>query len=400
MPSEFRMPSLGPDMEAGTLVQWRVKPGDAVKRGDVVALVETDKGVIDVEIFSDGVVTKLLVDAGAHVPVGTVLAQLDGAAASGPIAPAAPTLTKPAVAVAVPAPAVAVAVPEPAVTAHAEHRTKASPAARARARELGIDLAGIVGTGLGHAITIDDVSRAASAAAAPAQPAPAKPALPTAAHDMRQVIAHAMSRSKREIPHYYLSMTCSFGKSRAFLDGHNAAAAIESRLLPSVMLLRAVALAAKAMPDFNGFYRNDVFEPSPAVHVGMAIAMRGGRLVAPAILDADRKPLATLMSELRDLSTRVRAGHMRSSELSMPTITVTALAEDGVDAMLPVIYPPQVAMVGIGSIMERPWVVDGSVRPEPLVTVTLAADHRVTDGRAGARFLGAINAALQNPEQR
>lgn len=386
MSNDFRMPSLGPDMESGTLVEWRIKPGDAVKRGDIVALVETDKGVIDVEIFADGTVERLLVEPGTHVPVGTVLARLSGEAAAPASAEVTASVSTPASApVSAPPPSPSTT---PASPRHDEHRRKASPAARARARELGVDLESVAGTGMGDAITIDDVVRAAAAARA-SEPA----------RDMRQVIARAMSRSKREIPHYYLSLTCSFANARAFLDAHNATAPIESRLLPSAVLLKAVVRAAEAMPDFNGFYKDDRFEPSREVHVGMAISMRGGRLVAPAILNASQKSLATVMSELRDLATRVRAGHMRSSELAMPTITVTALAEEGVDSVIPVIYPPQVAIVGIGSIVERAWVVDGGVRPVPVVTITVAADHRVTDGRAGARFLACIRDALQSPEK-
>jgi pyruvate dehydrogenase E2 component (dihydrolipoamide acetyltransferase) len=384
MTAEFRMPSLGPDMESGTLVQWRVKPGDAVKRGDIVALVETDKGVIDVEIFTDGTVDSLLVAEGAHVPVGTVLARLNGGAAPSAAVEAAP-----------PSPAEPPSAVQPAATVEAApapeaRRRKVSPAARARARQLGVDLDRVTGTGMGEAVTIEDILRASQAE---------KGATHEPAHDMRQVIAHAMSRSKREIPHYYLSLNCSFAAARGFLDHYNAAAAIESRLLPAAVLLKAVAKAAKALPDFNGFYKNDAFEASSDVHVGMAIAMRGGRLVAPAILNADQKPLATVMSELRDLATRVRAGHMRSSELSMPTITITSFADEDVDAVIPVIYPPQVAMVGIGAIRERPWIVDGQVKAELTVPISLAADHRVTDGRAGARFLAAIRNALQAPEQ-
>lgn len=401
------MPSLGPDMEAGTLVQWRVKPGDAVKRGDIVALVETDKGIIDVEIFSDGVVDRLLVSEGTHVAVGTVLARLNGGAAPAgetvaavpPSQPASPPLAaiEPAA-----QPSPATGVPSAAGT----HRRKVSPAARARARELGVDLVGIIGTGMGEAITIDDVVRAAqtakpAAAAAEPKPAPAAEPPPAAepTRDMRQVIARAMARSKREIPHYYLSLTCSFGNARAFLDRYNQTAPIEARLLPAAVLLKAVARAAKALPEFNGFYKGDAFEPSSEVHLGVAIAMRGGRLVAPAILDADQKALPVLMAELRDLAMRVRAGHMKSSELSMPTITVTSFAEEEVDSVIPVIYPPQVAIVGIGAIRDRPWVVDGQVRAELTVPISLAADHRVTDGRAGTRFLSAIVKALQDPEQ-
>lgn len=291
---------------------------------------------------------------------------------------------------AAPAPSVIAQAPAEVGPARETHRRKISPAARARARELGVDVDRVTGTGMGGAITIDDVVRVAQSA---------KPVVPEPAHDMRQIIARAMSRSKREIPHYYLSLICSFAKARAFLDRHNATTELESRLLPSAVLLKVVAQAAKAMPEFNGFYKNDAFQASGDEHVGMAIAMRGGRLVAPAILNADQKSLAVVMTELRDLATRVRAGHMRSTELSMPTITVTSFAEEDVDAVIPVIYPPQVAMVGIGSIRERPWVADGQVRAEPTVPICLAADHRVTDGRAGARFLAAIRNALQAPEQ-
>jgi pyruvate dehydrogenase E2 component (dihydrolipoamide acetyltransferase) len=384
MAAEFRMPSLGPDMESGTLVQWRIKPGDAVKRGDIVALVETDKGIIDVEIFTDGTVDSLLVAEGAHVPVGTVLARLNGEGVPGAVAEIVQSPP-----VVPPSPVVQLATAQGAPAPEARRR-KVSPAARARARELGVDLDRVTGTGMGDAFTIDDVLRAAQAT---------KPVNHEPAHDMRQIIARAMSRSKREIPHYYLALNCSFATARAYLDQHNATADIESRLLPSAVLLKAVAQAAKAMPDFNGFYKNDAFEASSDVHVGMAIAMRGGRLVAPAILNADQKPLTVVMTELRDLATRVRAGHMRSSELSMPTITVTSFAEEDVDCVIPVIYPPQVAIVGIGAIRERPWVVDGQIRAELTVPMSLAADHRVTDGRAGARFLAAVRNALQAPEQ-
>jgi pyruvate dehydrogenase E2 component (dihydrolipoamide acetyltransferase) len=216
---------------------------------------------------------------------------------------------------------------------------------------------------------------------------------------MRQVIAKAMSRSKREIPHYYLSLTCSFLPARNFIERHNSTASIEQRLLPSALLLKAVALAARALPDFNGFYRDGEFSAAADVHVGMAIAMRGGRLVAPAILNADGKSLQSVMSELRDLATRVRAGHMRATELAWSTITVTSLAEEGVDLIVPAIYPPQVAIVGFGSILERPWIIDGAVKPAPVITVTVAADHRVTDGRAGARFLAHIRDGLEAPER-
>jgi pyruvate dehydrogenase E2 component (dihydrolipoamide acetyltransferase) len=387
MPSEFRMPSLGPDMESGTLVSWQVKPGDTVKRGDIVALVETDKGVIDVEIFVAGTVAKLLVEPGAHVPVGTVLAQLSGDEPSAVVAAAPDRISQPEPVRAAPATALL-----PTVQPTAQKRQKISPAARARAHALGIDTSTVIGTGAGAVVTLADITKLAAHAV------PAARSSADQVHDMRRVIAKAMSRSKREIPHYYLSLDCCFSKARNWLEQHNSSVSIEQRLLPSALLLKAVALAARALPDFNGYYKDEAFVPSSDVHVGMAIAMRGGRLVAPAILNGDQKALPTIMSELRDLATRVRAGHMRATELALSTITVTSLAEEGVAWMMPIIYPPQVAIVGFGSILERPWIVDGAVRTAPVITITLAADHRVTDGRTGARFLRHMHDALQAPE--
>ncbi|HEU4653673.1 MAG TPA: 2-oxo acid dehydrogenase subunit E2, partial [Steroidobacteraceae bacterium] len=263
------MPSLGPDMESGMLVEWKIKPGDVVKRGDIVALVETDKGVIDVEIFASGTVTSLLVPAGTRVPVGSVLAQLDGAGES-----AVPP-TPQAVA---PTPTVAPAPMQPSESLKPEEhaRQRVSPAARARAKQLGVDLAQVHGSGPHGAVTLEDVIAAARPAVAPVEPA----------HDMRQIIAKAMTRSKREIPHYYLSVTVDFSTAQSWIERYNASAPIENRILPAAVLIKAVAIAAAAMPEFNGFYRNDAFVPSKEVHVGMAIAMRGGRLAAPALLDA------------------------------------------------------------------------------------------------------------------
>ncbi len=390
MSIEFRMPSLGPDMEAGTLVEWRIKPGDTVKRGDIVALVETDKGIIDVEIFADGKVESLSVEQGAHVPVGSVLALLSGAA------PSAATGVAPTIEAPFKAPESPSDVSKPAAAEPTTHRTRVSPAARIRAQALGIDLAMIAGSGPRGVVTLEDVEATArfdanSTAASSAAPRPHTP-------DMRQIIAKAMARSKREIPHYYLTLACSFDAARRWLDRHNASVGIEERILPAALLVKSVALTARALPDFNGHYQNE-FSPALRVNVGVAIAMRGGRLVAPAILEADTKSLPTIMQEMRDLSARVRAGHMRGTELTHATITVTSLAEDGPDTVVPIIHPPQVAMVAFGSIAMRPVVIDAAVKAALTVDVTLAADHRVTDGRAGARFIASIRDLLEKPER-
>src|SRR5512138_1001391 len=397
MQSEFRMPSLGPDMESGKLVRWCVKPGDVVKRGDIVALVETDKGVIDVEVFGSGRIEKLIVPPDTQVPVGAVLAELsteEPARVSDVVEE--PSSAAPAIEM---ESARAPEVVSSSAPPHMAHR-RVSPAARARAAALHIDLDSVSGSGPGGVIALKDVLERASKIEKErgSKGDETQAGAPEHAPDMRRIIAKAMSRSKREIPHYYLSLTCSFATARSWLDQHNSAASIEGRLLPSALLVKAVALAARALPEFNGFYKDERFSPATDVNVGMAIAMRGGRLVAPAILGADRKPLVTVMEELRDLTTRVRGGHMRASELALPTITVTSLGEEGVDALIPAIYPPQVAIVGFGSIVERPWVVAGVVKPAPVLTMSLAADHRVTDGRAGARFLSHVRASLEAPE--
>lgn len=216
---------------------------------------------------------------------------------------------------------------------------------------------------------------------------------------MRQAIAAAMARSKREIPHYYLSHTLDFTAALTWLKATNKERGVKERLLPVILPLKAIARALGEFPELNGTYEEaDGFTPSVSIHLGFAIAMRGGGLVAPALHDTDRRALGELMAALRDLVGRVRSGGLRSSELRDPTITVTSLGDRGVDAVHGVIYPRQVAIVGVGTPSLRPWVVDGSVVPRTLVDITLAADHRVSDGHRGALFLAAVDRLLQDPE--
>ena len=170
-------------------------------------------------------------------------------------------------------------------------------------------------------------------------------------------------------------------------------------MLPAVLLLRATALALWDVPELNGFWIDGAYRPSEEVHLGTAIALRTGGLIAPAILDADDKPLDQLRVELRDLVARARAGRLRSSELTAATVTVTSLGDRGCEAVWPVINPPQVAIVGFGAILDRPWVEDHAVVPHPMVVATLAADHRVSDGHRGGLFLAAIDHLLQEPDK-
>jgi pyruvate dehydrogenase E2 component (dihydrolipoamide acetyltransferase) len=385
-------------MEQGTLVEWRVRPGDRVARGDIIALVETEKGLIEVEVFTSGVVESISLEPGATVPVGTVLAMIRGDAE--PPAPEVPRAAAPAAAeLRAPTPVFAPPRPatEPAPGTPPPH-VRVSPLARRIAAELHVDLATVRGTGEAGTITKADVERAAAErAAAPAAPA-AAPGAPDRLASMRKVIAAAMARSKREIPHYYLGAQIDMSRAVAWLAAGNAKRPVTARLLHAVLLLRAVALATREVPEMNGFWRDGQFRPGPGVHVGVAISLRQGGLVAPAIHDVDGKSLEQLMRELLDLVKRTRAGVLRSSEVSDATITVTNLGDQGVETVFGVIYPPQVALVGFGRLVERPWSADGAVATRPVITASLSADHRASDGHRGGRFLAAIEQFLQKPE--
>lgn len=208
-----------------------------------------------------------------------------------------------------------------------------------------------------------------------------------------------MSRSKREIPHYYLSTTVDMHRALEWLSEQNASRPIAERILNGALVLRAVALALREVPELNATWQDNQVALKEQVHVGVAISLRQGGLVAPALHDTDKLPLDELMRRMRDLVNRTRSGSLRSSEMSDPTITVTNLGDQGVESVYAVIYPPQVAMVGVGKIMERPWCVDGQIVPRRVVSVTLAADHRVSDGHRGGIFLAAVDRLLQQPEK-
>ncbi|MBI4924206.1 MAG: 2-oxo acid dehydrogenase subunit E2 [Devosia nanyangense] len=402
---EFRMPSLGADMEAGKLVEWLVKPGTPIKRGDIIAVVETQKGAIEIEVFEDGMFERPLVELGAKVPVGSPLALITGkgeAAVAQAPPPAPEPKPAPAVeAVAPPAPVAALAVPAAVPPVAAGERVRVSPAARKLAAETGLVLSEIVGTGPSGEITLADVeTRAAEAPAGPpatSAPAAAAPAEGTMS-GMRAAIAAAMARSKREIPHYYLAHTVDLSAAEAFVTKHNEGREPTDRLLLGALFVKAVSRAAKKYHEFNGHFVEGEFKPSAAVHVGMAVNIRATGLVAPAIHDSDALELDPLMASMRDLITRVRAGRFRASELSDGTITVSSLGERGVDALYGIIYPPQVAIVGFGTPAWRAWAADGMVGPRRVVSMTLAGDHRVSDGHRGALFLKAIEDLLSKPE--
>jgi pyruvate dehydrogenase E2 component (dihydrolipoamide acetyltransferase) len=396
---EFKMPSLGSDMDEGTLNEWLVKPGEKVSRGQVVAIVETTKAAVEVECWQEGVVSELVVPVGETVQVGTTLATLT---APGEQAEKPPTPRPSPEAVTTPAtaPPTPPSVPSAPPTAPG-HRRWVSPAARRLAQSLRVDIDAVSGTGPQGAVTINDVEHAAAAKPVEVKPVAQPAAKPTAADratQMRKSIAAAMSRSKREIPHYYLAEEIMLEKALSWLTTRNAQRSIDERVLPAVLLLKAVGVAAQRFTEFNGFWREDGFEPANGVHVGVGISLRGGGLVAPAIHDVPEKKLDELMDDLTDLVGRARSFSLRSSEMSDPTITLTNLGDQGVDAVFGVIYPPQVAIVGFGQPAERVCVIDGGIRVVTTVQATLAADHRASDGHRGALFLAATNELLQQPD--
>jgi pyruvate dehydrogenase E2 component (dihydrolipoamide acetyltransferase) len=409
------MPSLGADMASGKLIEWLVKPGDRVQRGQIMAVVGTEKGDIEVEIFEDGVVGELLVQAGQEVPVGSVLAML------GERGEAPPAGRQESAAVPV---AATQAATRPSVApAGNGHHIRVSPLARRRAAELGIDLAQVQGSGPGGAIDRADVERAAAGQSTPAVPAPepepppgaaagqSAPAVPAAVPPtpppergseefqagMRRAIALAMARANRDIPHYYLEQRIDMSRALRWLEAENNKRPIQNRVLPAVLLIKAVARGLMQVPQLNGYWIDDRLQVQEGIHIGFAIALRQGGLVTPAIHHADLKGMDELMDSLRDLITRTRAGRLRSSELTDATIVVTSLGDMGVEKVFGVIYPPQVALVGFGKVIDEVWVENGMLGVRPVLHATVAGDHRASDGRTGASFLEILNRALQDP---
>lgn len=402
--SEFKMPSLGADMESAVLMEWKVKEGDHVTKGQVIAEVETSKGVIEIEVFETGVVEKILVEEETECAVGTPLAVIvpeggrsEGAVAeTAPEAEAVPSKSEPEKAVS-PEEVAAVEpeieeVPSPTepseepAAAETEERIKASPAARRKARELGVDLAALSSTS--GVIQLGDVESAAKT-----------PAKAPEADGMRQAIARAMSRSNAEIPHYYLSTPINMTPALTWLVALNAKRSIKERILPAALLIRAVVKALEAVPELNGFWQEERHSISKTVNPGIAIALRKGGLITPALLNAEAMDLDETMRSLDDLVTRTRSGRLRGSEMTQQTVTITNLGDLGVESVYGVIYPPQVAIIGLGRITESPWAEGDALSVRKVMQATIAGDHRATDGRTGALFLERLTHFLQNPQE-
>ena len=443
------MPSLGADMDAGTLVEWKVKSGDPVKRGDIIAAVETAKGVIEIECFEDGILDQIFYQPGQEVPVGQVLATISSPEEFGKAKPAPePQKTAEPVKIEkIPEMVMAEAARPAAVNVAQEMKTatvppptdggrvRISPLASRMAIELGVDLRQVKGTGPGGAIQKSDIERAAQAkpilasgpvkvsepvAARPTEtptaPPPVQPVAPPPVEAkgefvpevkaptdfqsaMRAAIAAAMSKSNRDIPHYYMETNIDMTKALAWLEEENMKRPIRERLLPVVLLLKAVAKSLTEVPELNGFWIDGQHQVSESINIGFAINLRQGGLITPAIHDVDMKTINELRDAVNDLITRTRSNKLRSSELTDATIVVTSLGDRGVEKVFGVIYPPQVALVGLGKITEQPWAENGTLSVRKVLTATLAGDHRATDGHKGGLFLEALNRNLQEVEK-
>lgn len=482
--TEFRMPSLGADMTEGTVTHWFVHPGDPVKRGDIVAEVDTTKAAIEIECFDDGVMDEIRVPEGRTVPVGAVLATIiAGASSSGngkvetvpeargepvpsvatsesagppesrdraesvatPSVVAEPARMTPlihrlaeeagldpatvhgsgpggrvlrgdieaAVAQHNSAPASAAAPAPEAVDAVARSGAqpdvaRASGLARRLAEARGLDLSGLSGTGPAGAVRARDLPAEGVPAPAAAQPsedetvrADTATPLPGSrdAAAMRSAIAATMARSKRTVPHYYLSDVVDVSAAADRLRERNAGAPLAERIVMAALLFRAVAGAARRVPQLNGYWIDDEFRPASAVHLGVVVSLRGGGIIVPTIPDADTLGAAEMMAAMRSVVQRARSGRLRSSDATAATITVTNLGDLGVESVFGVIAVPQVAIVGLGAVTDRPCAVDGLLGVRPQVTVTLSADHRASDGATGARFLHTVADLLHQPEE-
>jgi pyruvate dehydrogenase E2 component (dihydrolipoamide acetyltransferase) len=417
MAFEVVMPQMGAEMKEGTILRWLKKEGDPVERGEIIAEIETDKANVEIEAFESGVFRKALASEGDTVPVGTVIAIIgapdeDISAYTGAVpqaraarAPAAPPAEaeRPA-AVTAEAPAKAPVAPT-APPPQRDGRVRASPLARRLAQELGIDLSQVRGTGPDGRIVRRDVeafaARRAEAPAPEAAPAAAPPPPPAGVEvvpmsRIRQAIARNMAASKREAPHYYLTLDVDMTEAQRIRSDINAFVDEAGRVTVNDLIVKAVARALEAHPIFNSWFVDGEIRHHDAVNVCIAIALDDG-LIAPALLDVTRKSLSQIARESRSLAERARQGTLRSEELTAGTFTITNLGAYGIETLIAIIQPPQTAILGVGTILPKPVVRDGQVVVREMMKLALSADHRVTDGAQGARFLTDIARFLEHP---
>ena len=407
------MPRLSDSMEEGTILQWLKQVGDEIAVGDELVEIETDKANMAYESDVAGTLTEILAKEGETLPIGSTIARVgegEGTmgSAAGPV-----TGEGPAGGAAAPFSAPPPRHPQkepvgPPDGSGGSGRPKASPLARRMAREKGLDLSQVHGSGPGGRIVKADVERVepgASTAAPTPSPAAVSEAPETAKGQttyqelskLQSTIARRMAESKATAPHFYLEAEVDMSRA-VDARGRIKASAGEAEVVPSFndMVVKACALALREFPRANGAYRDGRFELYSRVNVGVAVAGQDA-LVVPTVFDADRKGLRQIASESRALAQRVRDGQITPPELSGATFTVSNLGMYGIDSFSAVINPPQAAILAVGAIKERPAVRGGQLVPAHLMTVTLACDHRILYGADGAEFLARIRSLLEEP---
>jgi pyruvate dehydrogenase E2 component (dihydrolipoamide acetyltransferase) len=408
------MPRLSDSMEEGTILAWMKKVGDEISVGDEIVEIETDKANMAYESDVAGTLTEILAEEGETLAIGTPIARIDGAEGSGastagPVGAASPA-TPPPAGEGQETAAPAQAAESDGGSDNGADRVKASPVARRIAKEKGVDLATIEGSGPGGRIVKKDVKQAAASSAGDAAAGPADggagPASPETAKGqvtyedlskLQSTIARRMSESKATAPHFYLEAEIDMSRAveaRARLK----AAGGEGEVVPSFndMIVKACALALREHPRANGAYRDGRFELYSRVNVGVAVAARDA-LVVPTVFDADRKGLRQIAAESRELAQKVRDGQITPPELSGGTFTVSNLGMYGIDNFSAVINTPQAAILAVGAIKERPVVRAGEVTSAQTLYVTLACDHRILYGAPAAEFLARVRTLLEEP---
>ena len=418
MAIDILMPALSPTMETGTLASWNMGVGDAVRSGDVIAEIETDKATMEVEAVDDGVLAVILVAAGTeNVAVGTPIARLaeDGeavdAVAAAPVAAAAAPKTEapaekaadPAAAPAAPAPAPTAAV-QPSSSASGAPRLFASPLARRIAGDNGVDIAALSGSGPHGRILRCDVEAAMTAAAPAARPASggaSAPVSPGASSlepnsQMRKIIAQRLQESKANAPHFYLTVDCEIDTLLAARKVMNAQSPDDVKISVNDLVIRAAAMALVKVPKANASWEGDNTRLFHHADIAMAVAVDGG-LVTPVIWAAEQKGLAEIAATSRDLATRARNGSLAPEEFAGGSFTISNLGMYGIREFAAVINPPQGAILAVGAGEERPVVREGQLAVATVMTVTLSADHRVVDGAVGAEWLQAFKGYIEAP---
>lgn len=415
MISEVTMPSMGADMTEGTIVKWLKAEGDQVGRGDKLAEVETDKTVVEMEAYAEGLLRKIVVSEGSLVQVGAVIAFIGDAdddipevVAAAPAAEAVPEA--PAATPAPPAPAptpapepVQQAAPAPvAVPASQGGRIKASPIARKIAEEKGVDIAAITGTGPGGRITKSDVENFAPSpgfAVSGGRSPVVLDGSDTPLSSMRQAIARVTVRSKTEAPHYYVTHEIDMSAAMTFRRQLNEALAEEGdRVSVNDLILMALTKALIKYPKWNSFFDGDKLIGHPSINLGVAIALDEG-LIVPAVIDIQNMSLVEISRAVRDLGKRARGdgGNLTQAELTQGTFGISNLGMFGTDIFSAIIVPPNAGIIAVGTVKEKPVVRDGKVVVASMMNATISADHRVGDGAEAAVFLGEFQKNLENP---